>query len=306
MSRYAPITASDFFFIGEDKTLAFTIYDPDATEAEILAQTATPQDITGWTIEWVVKVRTSDSAALLTKDGTAIDLTESTLGIVKVQVDRDDTKDLFGGNYVHSLVRTDTDDYGELAFGPAVLRKGAEGAGVAGPFATLEDLQAFLQRNDLGPAAILDLGVATGIIRRDTGQTISLVGVDVVALNGRDRPSLFLPQIPVVEVASVVADGTTLVEDTDFSIDPNTGILTRLPIGAHWTVGKKNVVVTYTHGFDPIPEDIRGACCMIAAKLWTNPTRNTAERTSQYSASLDGLIGEAEQAILNLYALGSS
>ena len=77
MSRYAPITASDFFFIGEDKTLAFTIYAPDATEGEILAQTATPQDVTGWTIEFVVRrdpssVATTYSAAAGTKPSVSI------------------------------------------------------------------------------------------------------------------------------------------------------------------------------------------------------------------------------------------
>lgn len=126
MSRYAPITASDFFFIGEDKTLAFTVYDPDATEDEIKAQTATPQDITGWALEFVLR-RDPESFAITFTKTTADDVViiDGGLGQADVYVHSADTVNLSEGVYFYTLRRADAGFHNDLAHGELVLQLGA-------------------------------------------------------------------------------------------------------------------------------------------------------------------------------------
>lgn len=126
MSRYAPITASAFFFIGEDKTLAFTVYDPTATEAEITAGTATPQDITGWRLEFVVR-RDPESVSITFTKTTDDDVViiDGGLGQADVYIHASDTADLTPGVYFYTLRRADTDHHNDLAHGEFVMQLGA-------------------------------------------------------------------------------------------------------------------------------------------------------------------------------------
>jgi hypothetical protein len=126
MSRYAPITASAFFFLGEDKTLAFTVYDPDATEDEIKAQTAAPQDITGWTLEFTVR-RDPESFVITFTKTTDDDVViiDGGLGQVDVYIHATDTVTLSEGVYYYTLRRSDTGFHNDLAHGELVLQLGA-------------------------------------------------------------------------------------------------------------------------------------------------------------------------------------
>ena len=126
MSRYAPITASDFYFLGEDKTLAFTVYDPDATEAEIQAQTATPQDITGWTLEFTVRRDPESFVVTFTKTtDDDVSIIDGGLGQVDVYIHAGDTSNLSEGVYYYTLRRADTGFHNDLAHGELVLQLGA-------------------------------------------------------------------------------------------------------------------------------------------------------------------------------------
>jgi hypothetical protein len=126
MSRYAPVTASAFFFIGEDKTLAFTVYDPDATEDEIKAGTATPQDITDWTLEFVLRRDPQSVGVTFTKttDDDVV-IIDGTLGQVDVYVRAADTADLTDGVYFYTLRRSDPGFHNDLAHGEFVMQLGA-------------------------------------------------------------------------------------------------------------------------------------------------------------------------------------
>lgn len=81
------------------------------------------------------------------------------------------------------------------------------------------------------------------------------------------RKRLFLPQLPVTSVASVVEDGETLVEgdDEDYQLG-NHGILYR--IDDYWEKGFQIVTVTYTHGYATLPDDVTAVCTRAAARAY--------------------------------------
>jgi hypothetical protein len=119
MGYEAAIAFDDNWFVGEDKKIRFVVYvdghGPDDPDPEV-------ENVTGWTIDWVVKVRTSSVAETFRIAAVALDAPH---GLVELTIPRNTTKDLKPGTYSHSLVRKDAGFYSELAFGPAVLRKGA-------------------------------------------------------------------------------------------------------------------------------------------------------------------------------------
>lgn len=112
------ITADDEWFTGEDKSLVFTIYQSDGT---------TPQDITSWSLSWMLKRRKSDldAAALLTKTtASGIALTTPADGIATVSIADTDTDAVSPGTGYHELKRTDSGVETVLTYGSAYLRQG--------------------------------------------------------------------------------------------------------------------------------------------------------------------------------------
>jgi hypothetical protein len=116
-------------------------------------------------------------------------------------------------------------------------------------FCTVADLAAFLQITiaDSNEAALRAIDEATAAIQDFCGQTIELVEDDEYTFDvDEGRTKLFLPQLPVTAVASVVEDGTTLTVDTDYKLGLY-GILHR--VGRTWASGVQIVTVTYSHGY---------------------------------------------------------
>jgi hypothetical protein len=104
------------YFTGEDKTLPFTIYQSDES---------TPQDITGWSLSWMVKRRKTDADAdaIVTKTVSAgIALTTPLSGVCTVTVTDTDIADIRGGVlYYHELKRTDAGFETVLSYGTLTL-----------------------------------------------------------------------------------------------------------------------------------------------------------------------------------------
>lgn len=94
------IGVDDHWFTGEDKRLPFTIYQSDGV---------TRQDITGWTLSYMVKRKKTDAAALLEKTtADDITLTNAAQGEGYVQADEADTAPILGGRlHWHEIKRTD-------------------------------------------------------------------------------------------------------------------------------------------------------------------------------------------------------
>jgi hypothetical protein len=116
MAKYDPITEADGWFTGEDKALQFTVYEEDGV---------TPQDITGYSLVWQLRVARDSPAAVLSKtDGSGIAIVNGPAGRCDVDVDRTDTDDLEPGSYYHQLARDDTGAHTVLTYGEAVLQRG--------------------------------------------------------------------------------------------------------------------------------------------------------------------------------------
>jgi hypothetical protein len=109
-------TKDDHIFRGEDKKLRFPVFEED---------NATPKDVSGMALEWVLRGRRPTDAALLTKttaDGITVE------GIFNVDPDVNtqevvvdildtDTEALDAGLYRHALKRTDPGSETILSFG---------------------------------------------------------------------------------------------------------------------------------------------------------------------------------------------
>ncbi len=116
MSKTAPITVDDHWFIGEDRTLRFSVTDA----------VGLPLSISGWTLEWVLRERPWGAQALVTKTtGAGITITDAPNGVCEVALADDDTIALAPGAYFHTLRRTNAGFETVLAFGDAVLQQAA-------------------------------------------------------------------------------------------------------------------------------------------------------------------------------------
>lgn len=110
----------DQYFTGEDKSIVFTI-----TQAN-----GTAQNITGWSLSWLVKRYATDPdvSAFITKTtaGGGIVLTTPLSGICTITVTDDDVANISGGrSYVHELKRIDAGAETVLSYGPFKLQQSA-------------------------------------------------------------------------------------------------------------------------------------------------------------------------------------
>ncbi len=115
---------------------------------------------------------------------------------------------------------------------------------------------------------------ATAMVRSYTRQTLSFVEGDEVTLDGHYQWDLALPEFPIVDVTEVVeisvwdnAAETTL-DTTDFRFSK--AVLHRLD--RRFCEGFQNVRVTYDHGYEVLPDDLRTATLQIASRLYFSAT----------------------------------
>ncbi len=83
---------------------------------------------------------------------------------------------------------------------------------------------------------------------------------------------LILSRRPVVEISSVVEDGTTLDAD-DYEVDASAGIIKRLSSDCetYWPCGK--IVIAYRAGWETVPDDLKEAAAKLAATLWSEGSK---------------------------------
>lgn len=115
-----------------------------------------------------------------------------------------------------------------------------------------------------------ECGIATGssadpTLKQETlTQTLYAVEVEQLILARRHN----------IEITSITEDGTALTEDTDFLVEPESGLVTRLsgdcPI--RWCAQK--IVVVYTAGFETIPGDLKQAASDYMRALTLELTRD--------------------------------
>jgi len=135
-------------------------------------------------------------------------------------------------------------------------------------FCRITDLADFLQIDVDEPAAARAITEATAAIQNYCHQLLWRVTNDAYTFDVETaQAKLFLPELPVISVLSVVEDGTALTVTTDYKLGRN-GILHR--VDDYWLEGIGTVVVTYTHGYeeDDIPEDIVAVCTSAASRRY--------------------------------------
>lgn len=134
-------------------------------------------------------------------------------------------------------------------------------------FATIQDIEAFLQVEITTAEQIASaqraLTEATAAIRNYCHQYLEEVEDEIITLDSFGGTRLFLPELPVIEVTSVVEDDETLTDGDDYKLGQY-GILHRLD--QKWAGGIQIITITYSHGYDPIPDDIIAVAARAAAR----------------------------------------
>jgi hypothetical protein len=109
------------------------------------------------------------------------------------------------------------------------------------------------------------LAEATAAIRNYCNQYLELVEDEEITFDSAGGARLFLPELPVIEVSQVVEDDETLVADDDYKLGQH-GILHRLPAGRRWVKGVQIISITYSHGYETLPDDIIAVATRAAAR----------------------------------------
>ena len=136
-------------------------------------------------------------------------------------------------------------------------------------FCQVSDLAEFLQI-DISPSdlsAVQAITDATAVIKAYTNQEITKVIDDLEVFDGGYGDKLYLSQLPVISVKSVVVDGVSLVDGMDYKTNRKKGIVYRLR-GQRWPDGVENIEVTYTHGYEDPPDVVRVVCMRMASRVY--------------------------------------
>jgi hypothetical protein len=180
-------------------------------------------------------------------------------------------------------------------------------------FCTQADVEAFLQVTV--PAAKVAsvnraIAEATEAIRNYCHQYIEEVANETITLDCAGGVRLFLPELPVSDVSVVVEDGELLVAgaDEDYQLGQH-GILYR--VDQDWESGIQIVEVTYTHGYDPIPDDVVAVCTRAAARAYQAGLKAAemaaipgvqAKTLGDFSVQFGGEAGAAGESVLGASA----
>lgn len=172
--------------------------------------------------------------------------------------------------------------------------------------ATVADLATYMQRDFSAPdtaTASLLLDIASAAIRNYTGQTISAVTDDEITLDPPYGRRLFLPELPVTAVSSITVGGTLWTEGTDYYWYGDTGMV-RL-VNRWWGTTPSSVDVVYSHGYTTDPDEVRGVCLSIAARMLENPLGLTQQDIGPHGQAVD-TEGNAELVYRSPLATGTT
>lgn len=153
------------------------------------------------------------------------------------------------------------------------------------------------------------LKTATGMIQAEAQHRIFYYENDVKVLRGTYGFDLYLPEPPVHEVSEVTVGTTELTSGTYTAA--SYGVLRGSPFLSDeeptwlWGGPQVPITVTYTHGYEVIPEDIKAVCLSLAGRLYDNPSGAVAETIGSYSyrngAEGSGMLTDFERSICRRY-----
>lgn len=137
-------------------------------------------------------------------------------------------------------------------------------------FCTVGQVEKFLNldiSDDAGNKASCEQAIAwaTEDIKNYCHQYLEQVEEDEITIDVEGGNMIFLPELPVTSVDSVVEDDETLTETDDYILGQY-GILYR--VGQDWASGIQITTVTYTHGHETIPQDIVEIAVRAASRIY--------------------------------------
>jgi hypothetical protein len=169
------------------------------------------------------------------------------------------------------------------------------------PFATPAELATYLQsatqaEADAGSGDVLDTGVATQALAAASGAIRAACGWSVTqetvsgTLSWHAGGCVFLPTLLLTAVSISVA-GVPLTDGVDFTWSRN-GVVSQFGgVGYGWGRRWLGVsTITYTHGYETAPEELKAVCLEQAAQRVLNPERMVSRSiggvTDTYAATL--------------------
>lgn len=144
-------------------------------------------------------------------------------------------------------------------------------------FATAEELALRLDSDfdeDAETRANEHLTLASGLIQASARQVIELVEDDELIRRGSRESVIILPERPVVEVSAITlagreitdfyVDGDELVRSSGSQpwVDPYTSC-------GGWSSPSSELVITYTHGYETIPDALKAICLECVVRIYT-------------------------------------
>ncbi|AAN01629.1 head-tail adaptor [Mycobacterium phage Quink] len=153
------------------------------------------------------------------------------------------------------------------------------------------------------------------------GRKFDLVEDDVAIVDPYCGSSL-LPSIPVVEISKVegylpTGNGMDWVELTNYWFKRDTGLIfdtTGLP-GSEWSTGHTwpwlpgSLRVTYTHGYNPVPDELIDVAIRLAREYQSNPellvSKQVGEIERRFGSVAGTSLSKADQAILDRYVIAT-
>lgn len=132
------------------------------------------------------------------------------------------------------------------------------------------------------------LRLASGEVRAYCGHDFDRIDDDPIILDGSGTRTLVLPAPPVLDVAEVydIRRAALLVADADYEWSA---------VGLLRTLGHRVFVdnfrayrVTYSHGYDVVPDGVAAVVVRIALRTIANPAGLTGETIGRYSYTAAG------------------
>lgn len=151
------------------------------------------------------------------------------------------------------------------------------------PFIDVSDLYAYLRLpppGDTDDLATIALDAACYTIRGFLHQTINRVDNEIIAIDTDGSDTIMVPEAPLISVSDVqmiaapvwVTDDfspglNTVIDPSSYLVEYDRGMLV-LRAGGSWGDDRGSVQLTYTHGWDVIPTDIRIVALTVAARIY--------------------------------------
>lgn len=152
---------------------------------------------------------------------------------------------------------------------------------------------------DTDQSALFLIKVASNMVRDYLHQDLYFVASDIAYCDPLNGQVVLLEQLPVVRVVQVeyTADsGVTWVVAPagSYTVSRRTGVVAAKPFsGTPWPSDPESWRITYDHGFNPIPDTIKGVVCEVAGRIYASPIGVDLERIGQrqvkYAVETEGL-----------------